>query len=178
MKKTYHKLSRYLTFSLCLITTMLTGCSVSGPLFKEVSVSKKTNGLIFLYRPYKLAAILQSPEVFVDEKHICDLHNQSYCKIELGAGKHNLSINTWVSTLNRGTIVIDVQASKTLYLSYDIEEELKWGTGLSILGGINAMSSGKSNLLSWLENKDKLLLHIKENKVGLAEIRSTKCANC
>jgi hypothetical protein len=157
---------------------MLAGCSASGPLFKEISVSEKNNGLIFLYRPYKLAAILQSPEVFIDEKHLCDLHNDSYCKIELGSGKHNLSINTWVSTLNRGTVIVDVQPAKTIFISYDIEEELKWGTGLSILGSINAMSSGHTNLLSWLENEDKLIVHIKDSKEGLAEIRKTKCANC
>lgn len=178
MKKTDSKRYRFLNYYFILITTVLSGCSATGPLFKEVSVSNKNNGLIFLYRPYKLAAILQSPGVSIDDKHVCDLHNESYCKIEVSAGKHNLAINTWVSTLNRGTIVVNIQPLKTLFLSYDIEEELKWGTGLSILGGINAISSGKSNLLSWLENEDKLLVHIKEKKVGLAEIRKTKCANC
>lgn len=178
MKNPYRKRCLFLIISYILMTSILTGCSATGPLFKEDSVSNKNNGLIFLYRPYKLAAMLQSPEVFIDEKHLCDLHNNTYCKIELGAGKHNLTISTWVSTLNRGTIVVNVQPSRTLFLSYDIEEELKWGTGLSILGRISTMSSGKSNLLSWLENEDKLLVHIKENKLGLAEIRNTKCANC
>lgn len=162
----------------CLMLLILSGCSASRSLYHDSVISQKSHGVIYLYRPGRLAAMLSTPDVFINDKLLCHLYNNSYCRFELAPGKYKLTVNTFSPTLNRGSVLVEVPANTKLFLSYDIEEELKFGMGLSILGKLATVGGGGVNMLSWFEEEDKLLVHIKDAATAKDEISATTCANC
>ena len=97
---------KYIGLSLVVSLTLgFSGCgSATGPKFTNFEKPKKGQGLLYVYRPSAMPAMLRDMSIVnvTDEKLIGILENASYLVSELEPGEYNIvtdTTNNWINPL-------------------------------------------------------------------------------
>ncbi len=127
---------------------------VSGPMFVHIDNTlwdSQNNALIYFYRPHSdwAAEEIESPSVYVDDRHYFNFRNNSYTWLEVKPGKRHIRMRRPMLGLEGlGHFALskmvdqelEVEAGKVYYLRYsevskpdqpnpDLPSDSPWGTG-------------------------------------------------
>lgn len=85
---------RLLIVVLCILP-ILSGCALFGKKFNKADIIKhmdKNMATVYLYRPFAMYGIVGSPDIFINDKEMGSLDNDSYVILKLQPGEHIFSV--------------------------------------------------------------------------------------
>ena len=96
----------------------LSGCSATGPVFKEAETAPIGKALIYIYRPSSFALAARDAHFFVDNEELIHLSNSGYTHTYLSEGRHKI-MQRW----NESTItgVLFGVSAKTTEIPLDVK---------------------------------------------------------
>lgn len=128
------KLKRYLLLAAALVITACSTIGVNGPRFQETAQSgmRTDAALVYVYRVGQWTDIrVGSVQISVGGKFVLGLKDQGFTSFYVGPGKHQFRAE-WSfmeKPLFEGghfepkTLAVDVEAGKTYYINYLIQED-------------------------------------------------------
>lgn len=106
---------------------LLTGCSATGPTFKEAATPSSDKALVYIYRPSAFVLRARDAHFFVDGKELVGLSNNGYTQMYLPEGQHQIA-QSWAmggitsALLGQGTptvgLSLNVKAGQTYYFRF------------------------------------------------------------
>ncbi len=98
------------------IMLFFTGCSATGPLFKDAKAPSDKCGLVYIYRPDSYVAVARKASFHINENKVINLSNKGYTAFYLPTGDYLLK-QKWPSDMSKKVIEIPftLVASKTFY---------------------------------------------------------------
>jgi hypothetical protein len=105
---------------IALVAVILAGCAARGPLYQPVAVPDG-QAAIYVYRPHSNFQRAGWPNVYVDDKSLYALKNNSYGVSVVPAGRHEVKVSGSLLTnwaVPDSTIVVDAKAGRSIYLRY------------------------------------------------------------
>lgn len=89
---------KYISSAILATTVLaLTGCSATGPAFKEAASPPTGKALVYIYRPSAFALSLRDAHFFVDGENLVHLSNNGYTQTYLSEGRHQI-MQRWNDT--------------------------------------------------------------------------------
>ena len=141
----------------------LTSCAATGPKFKEHSLVKPDNAVVYIYRPTKTVNCCVAPKVYINQVPKADLKNGGYLVYELSAGKYEIVVGDGSYGFTPETLNLSLAAGESVYL--------KWVIGglsqldIMAIGNIAVGNSSRDYYLLQYPN-EKAILEIKELKLS------------
>ena len=88
--------------------------------------SKAEKATIYIYRGGQLTGAAANWAVFVDEKKLCKLSNNKFMKVEVDAGKHQVTAKVGgVQILKKETeIEIDAEEGKSYFIACNVKSSI------------------------------------------------------
>ena len=109
---------------IALLVISLTGCSATGPVFKEEAAVQVDKALIYVYRPSALFNAGGYPNLYVNGRDLGPLYNGGYIPVVTAPGKTNLVLkgefSTWGMQKPIG-IALDAIAGKKHFVRFGNE---------------------------------------------------------
>lgn len=107
------------------ILVSLFGCSANGKKFENIVPAKENSGVVYLFRPWVLAAGATAPIIMINGAGEYKLKNGGYYRFELPSGIHRFEVMeridpaSWKKWRKHG-ISIDVQNGREHYIYYKV----------------------------------------------------------
>ncbi len=109
-----------ITKLVAVFAIILSGCSATGPIFKEVSTAPQNQAIVYVYRPSALVNSAAAPNLFVNDIDHGPLLNSGYIPLQLSPGNTLLVLkgDYWKWGLEPISLSIRTEAGKTYYVRF------------------------------------------------------------
>lgn len=146
-----------------LLLLALAGCASAGKPFKPLGGVSKDKAVVYLYRP-SCMPYLRKPDVYLNNKKIIELANETYYPLSLPEGKYRVKVDWPDDTfIKDATVEFPVKAGESYYLRVDSGGTL----GSVFMVGGTAIMTMNSNSAIRLESKKRALSEL--NSCSLAK---------
>jgi uncharacterized protein DUF2846 len=129
----------------------------------EIKPENKTESVVYIYRPYSMSNIMLSPEVFINDKKIGEVKNNSYLYVRVLPGKHSLELK--LDARYSGVQQLELNAWPGQSIFIRVNTALKFEMNKPYSRSFNFQQVDKKNALSDIqkmqyageENIDKII---------------------
>ncbi|BBB29386.1 DUF2846 domain-containing protein [Neptunomonas japonica] len=142
------------------LVLMLSGCSSTGPVFQQITLTPPDKSTVYIYRPHQGFNMAGWPEIFIDGKKEFALKNEGYGVVHLSPGEHKIKAEGSVIFTNWYPGPMEITKTFEANKEYFIRVTPKMTSAMVV--GSSMTMTGKANVSVVTESK------------ALSEIAETK----